>query len=539
MRMDKPHLELSTSTMRRWSFTRTVFYLIFSVLVVGNFALFFQHFGLIQHSPPLQWPSAEHAYHAFEKKDASPGSGELEGRSTLWTAPSVSCDLCPAADDFCMDLGHHNIAQSVAYEGSNARVHQLLRKLKSGKPISVGVIGGSVSTGHGLNRDGPTNEKEGPLNMHRQVYDWIQRKFPNKDHKFANGAIPASGSNYFATCFAEHIPEDADLVLIELGSTRILVMGMMLTGLCTSDSDITVQKEYEELLRGLLALPNKPAVVSMELVGLVFNYLSTGADQHMGVSQYYDVPVVSIRSLILPLIFRDGAVARRFFVAGDEEQPDGTFKYHVDTRHLNAYGHSVMSNLTRVYFERQLCKMSALDELQSQGYEPSHSSPDWPSRELATQMPSKLLLARYDKDIRVPDFKPQCFSTASKKNPLVPAEAFGWTHWSWKDKKYLVGRVPGAKFSMPVHTAIGTVKVYYQRSAKYGLGQVDCWLDHDVHNKKRLDGYWDLDISIVQNQAIAQGVKPGKHVVHCEVVEDTNDSVTGGHEFRVTSITAL
>ena len=110
--------------------------------------------------------------------------------------------------------------------GSNARIHQLLRKLKSGRPISVGVIGGSVSTGHGLNRDGrkshsagpalwlvlglnpallssflATNEKEGPKNMHRQVYDWIQSKFPHKDHKFANGAIPASGE------YRRHVPQ--------------------------------------------------------------------------------------------------------------------------------------------------------------------------------------------------------------------------------------------------------------------------------------------------------------------------------------------
>lgn len=119
-----------------------------------------------------------------------------------------------------------------------------------------------------------------------------------------------------------------------------------------------MQKEYEELLRGLLTLPNKPALVSMELVGLVFDHLSTGADQvssnighsralvyrlmsfslqHMGVAQYYDVPIVSIRSLILPLIFRDDEVAQRFFVSGNQEQPDGTFKHHVDTRHVGSF----------------------------------------------------------------------------------------------------------------------------------------------------------------------------------------------------------
>jgi hypothetical protein len=93
---------------------------------------------------------------------------------------------------------------------------------------------------------------------------------------------------------------------------------------------------------------------------------------------------------------------------------------------LNRHGHSAMSNLTRVYFERQLCKMTALDELERQGYQPKHTAPQWPSEKLATQIPAKLLTSRYDKDERVPGFKPQCLSTASKKHPLVPDESFGW-----------------------------------------------------------------------------------------------------------------
>jgi hypothetical protein len=93
---------------------------------------------------------------------------------------------------------------------------------------------------------------------------------------------------------------------------------------------------------------------------------------------------------------------------------------------LNRHGHSAMSNLTRIYFERQLCKMTALDELERQGYQPKHTAPQWPSEKLATQIPAKLLTSRYDKDERVPAFKPQCLSTASKKHPLVPDESFGW-----------------------------------------------------------------------------------------------------------------
>jgi hypothetical protein len=38
---------------------------------------------------------------------------------------------------------------------------------------------------------------------------------------------------------------------------------------------------------------------------------------------------------------------------------------------------------------------------------------------------------------------------------------------------------------------------------------------------------------------IVDQVTPGKHVLHCEVVEETNDKLSGGHEFRITSVTAL
>jgi hypothetical protein len=36
---------------------------------------------------------------------------------------------------------------------------------------------------------------------------------------------------------------------------------------------------------------------------------------------------------------------------------------------------------------------------------------------------------------------------------------------------------------------------------------------------------------------IASDLAPGKHLLHCEVVEDTSDP-GGGHEFRMTSLTA-
>jgi hypothetical protein len=82
-----------------------------AILLLTNFALFAQCLGLWTFIQPL----TQHALASQETLDRIPSSatwGETEGNSTAkramttaLTEPSVSCDLCPAGDDFCMELG--------------------------------------------------------------------------------------------------------------------------------------------------------------------------------------------------------------------------------------------------------------------------------------------------------------------------------------------------------------------------------------------------------------------------------------------------
>lgn len=39
------------------------------------------------------------------------------------------------------------------------------------------------------------------------------------------------------------------------------------------------------------------------------------------------------------------------------------------------------------------------------------------------------LLEKFNKDIRHPPFRPNCFSTTAKKNKLVPSQNDGWRDW--------------------------------------------------------------------------------------------------------------
>lgn len=85
-----------------------------------------------------------------------------------------------------------------------------------------------------------------------------------------------------------------------------------------------------------------------------------------------------------------------------------------------------MANLTRIYLERQLCKMHALASLEEQGFDPRKSLSKWPSRRIVKEVPKMLLTNKYDRNNFVPKLKPQCLSTISEKHPLVPSDSFGW-----------------------------------------------------------------------------------------------------------------
>ena len=88
-----------------------------------------------------------------------------------------------------------------------------------------------------------------------------------------------------------------DLVLIELG---------------VNDWSPTaaVSKNMEALLRAVLALPNRPAVILAQSVVIAFPALATGADMHLSVAQSLDVEVIALRNWLLPALLQDPTLKR-------------------------------------------------------------------------------------------------------------------------------------------------------------------------------------------------------------------------------------
>ena len=76
------------------------------------------------------------------------------------------------------------------------------------------------------------------------------------------------GSSYFSVCYAEHIDEDADIVITELAINEPYAEEFART--------------YELLLRQLLLLPKKPAVLNLRVFELALHSIARAGDIQSG-----------------------------------------------------------------------------------------------------------------------------------------------------------------------------------------------------------------------------------------------------------------
>lgn len=157
-------------------------------------------------------------------------------------------------------------------------------------------------------------------------------------------------------------------------------------------------------------------------------------------------------------------------------------------------------------------------------------------------LPRKRALDGWNPDMTdvAPPFKPQCFSTRSKKPEylLQPAWTEGWEHWvhpDYPEKPYWIAKEPGARIGFQMTTSAGTIKLYSLHSRSFGLGKVECWVDEARDRAVVEDGWWNRDENIGRFATIAEHLSPGEHKVTCELLRETTDP-EGRTEFRILSI---
>ncbi|OCF34476.1 hypothetical protein I316_03991 [Kwoniella heveanensis BCC8398] len=498
--------------------------------IAFNILLLIALFLPTEHAHDLLGDKAWSKFEEYGLTNARWGAGSGVGGSTSLALAGHrgGCRMCDVNQELCEEVGDSNLQKALGYTGTNNRLRRVLAKMRRGEPFTVGVVGGSVSRGHGID-DPKGDDPHHPKNMHRIIFEHLNSLFPSphgsviresgkKEGKngFVNGARGGVGTDYFSLCFDEHIPDDVDLVLIELAINDELLLRNM--------------NSYEILVRALSDLPNKPAIINLQVFALMFPFIASGGDMHDGVAQYYDVPTISFRNPFLPQVLQNYTRVRDIFHDRDRKKEWTDAADGIDLRHISVPSHNLLARIVGTYIETQLCEMDRIEAGLSEA-----EKADIDSLYPVEPLPRSLIMQKFYPDTNVGKLVPQCYSVHADKHPLKPATAEGWREWNWKEKYYLIADEPGSKISFRFSTTLGQVELHYLRSYQYHLGTVSCWIDDDVHKAKRLEGTWDAPYNIGRAATIRDDLEPGEHTLHCELLKDTADP-KGGHEFRIISV---
>eukprot|EP00877_Chromochloris_zofingiensis_P007869 jgi/Chrzof1/3335/Cz12g21090.t1 len=159
-----------------------------------------------------------------------------------------------------------------------------------GKTIRVGAVGGSITHGAAASKIGETD-------WFSLVGKYLQGAFPKSNVIMRNGALPATPSALMNMCLETYVDEEVDVVFVEYaandGSNRY---------------DPIKPKVYERLLRKILQVKHRPAIVVMQLLpkGMAFApghrekvpFMATLEDMYGALAQYYDTPWLSYRNAV-------------------------------------------------------------------------------------------------------------------------------------------------------------------------------------------------------------------------------------------------
>lgn len=207
-----------------------------------------------------RWPSIPSGWAMVSDESITTGNNNT----------GLACMPCLDDDPICKKWGRSAIARSHGYEGSGTQLQKILGKLRSGKEVQIGVIGGSISACAEV----ATTECY-PSRLERE----LTRIFNpyGTTFKVINGAIYGTASAFFSTCWQVNLPVTIDLMIAEFSAN--------------DDKTHIINKDMDTLVRSVSSMENGPSMILLD----VYSPQNLWYDASQGITtlgQFHDVPVV-------------------------------------------------------------------------------------------------------------------------------------------------------------------------------------------------------------------------------------------------------
>ncbi|PPQ85554.1 hypothetical protein CVT25_006724 [Psilocybe cyanescens] len=523
---------------------------IWALLVLIIFILSFTH---------LIWPSLNSAPPVQNYSNADLKPKNYFNVTEAGPNPFGFCPNYGPGDELGLKYGALTLSKSRLHLGSGGRVQRVLNQALAGHPVTISILGGSISACHGAGDD-PISPKGYPS----KFFQWWNSVFPHPASELTNGAMRRTNSGYFGFCNSHHLPDVTDLVIIELDTDDPPGQEMM--------------ENFEILVRSILIRPDQPAVLLLghfsPQVHQTHGY--AGPDHwHSIVAQFYDVPHISIKSAVFPDYMRD---------------PNTVNKYYADPILASVAGHDLITDMLVAYMQSQICTawnvahgaafdaapvyMSGDSGAGGEGHalfggvgqrkgvpEPDGSKEGAAAAAAAAVADANRAKAEAAKEalvhhalLRVPagrintrpnsgrpyeEVAPFCVSANDLINPLPPSLFYGSGWFAYHPAgtggqalqnaaHYWYSTLPTSKLRIPIQVGAGDIGVYYLREPARDVGEgssVECWVDDNYGGAKVIENAGDVGEPTPALYIIDHYVSRGSHFVECQLLGEEGQGV--------------
>lgn len=288
---------------------------------------------------------------------------------------------------------------------------------------------GAVSEGHGfLKRPNVYGAIPHAGIWHQVVLQYLEKTFGNKQVEFLNGAKAATDSGYFAWCYPAHIGLEPDLVMIEMA--------------VNDDFSQTSIDATETLLRSILSLPTRPAIIMVDSFALLTGrgkaMSLNGGDAHSHLALRYDIPQISLRAASLTALMARPELETPFF--------------NHDSRHIAAPMHAFLGGMVNAYLQEEGCRLDRGGwdaERKRWGSDSKHKT--LPGMDTLGTVPRNKITEPWNGKKSHPSAPPTCNLAGPKgmRGELVPLEVTpSWELYDWRVSRQL----PHARALVRAHT---------------------------------------------------------------------------------------
>lgn len=235
-------------------------------------------------------------------------------------APEVleESEIDAASEDY-----RNMILRSLMSMGDTGRVGRAIRRAQDGENVTIAYIGGSITQGAGAT----------PINSECYAYkSWqnFAKRFGRGDNvRFVKAGVGGTPSELGMIRFERDVLRDGsvtpDIVVVEFA--------------VNDEGDETKGNCYESLVRKILTLPNKPAVV---LLFSVFADDWNLQDRLKVVGERYRLPMISVLDAVTP----------QFRCKPGEGRVISKNQFFYDMFHPTNAGHTIMADCLTSFFEQ-------------------------------------------------------------------------------------------------------------------------------------------------------------------------------------------